>query len=92
LYGSRLEDEILIFSALLATTLMLSMLNSVVYASTDEQPSAEVVPESKAVGRGWIVFYGRRESFAFNVYGGILRSAYGWRYLPLGRLLSLSGT
>ena len=76
----------LIFSALLATTLILSMLNSVVYASTDEQPSEGVVPSSKAVGRGWIVFCGRRESFAFNVYGGRFRSADSWRYVPLGRL------
>ena len=43
---------VLIFAALLATTLMLSVLNSVVYASTDEQPSEEVAPSIKAIGRG----------------------------------------
>ena len=65
---------------------MLSVLNSVVYASTDEQPSEEVAPSVKAVGRGWIVFYGRRENIVFNVYGGRFREAYGWRYVPRGKL------
>jgi len=77
---------ILIFSALMTTSMIFSILLSVGYASTVDQSSEETVPVRKAVGRGLILFHGRRETFFFNVSGGRFRNAYGWRYMPRGKL------